>query len=359
MSYINYDFPHSRNQDSDLREIIEMYFKVRDVPAAFEEFKKNINTTINHEVIEYLDSNINSLVAKFGKEKNIVYIGDSYVQGVGGDGEDIQKFVQKLIGGNYRSFFAGGAGFIRVNTNNETFLSCVNNAINSIEDKENITDVVFIGGYNEIGVVPTPTVEEFTIAMKKCFDLIRSNFTLATIHLVPMPWINIAYNAEFQRIQQRMISAGIANGVHTARYAINWLLDMGGEVQSGDNVHPSSVGYSIIASYVAILLTGDNPSRSGSYITQLYINDRRIEVNAKLVNDRIDFNITINTGDTDIKQGTELFSLPFPNPKGACSLIGIDDTGEVSGVLITFNSRAFQAGHNLPSGRYYRIKCVL
>ena len=359
MSYINYDFPHSRNQDSDLREIIEMYFKVRDVPTAFEEFKKNINTTINHEVIEYLDSNINSLVAKFGKEKNIVYIGDSYVQGVGGDGEDIQKFVQKLIGGTYRSFFAGGAGFIRVNINNETFLSCVNNAVNSIADKENITDVVFIGGYNELGVVPTPTVEEFTIAMKKCFDLIRSNFTLATIHLVPMPWINITYNAAHPRIQQRMISAGIANGVHTARYAINWLLEMGGEVQSGDNIHPSSVGYGIIANYVAILLTGDNPSRSGSYITEVFINDRRIEINATLVNDRISFDIVINSGENDIAQGTELFSLPFPNTKGACTLIGTDDVGTITTLLVTFNSKAFVAAHNLPAEKYYRIDCVL
>ena len=45
MSYINYDFPHSRNQDSDLSQIVEMYQNLKNLPNDINEFKEEAKNT--------------------------------------------------------------------------------------------------------------------------------------------------------------------------------------------------------------------------------------------------------------------------------------------------------------------------
>lgn len=61
MSYLNYDFPHSRNQDSDLRQIIEEYIKLRGIPESFAELKNFVdnyfeNLDVQNEINNKLDS---------------------------------------------------------------------------------------------------------------------------------------------------------------------------------------------------------------------------------------------------------------------------------------------------------------
>lgn len=43
MSFLQNDFPYSRNQDSDLRQILEMYFALRDLPRQWQAYQDLIN----------------------------------------------------------------------------------------------------------------------------------------------------------------------------------------------------------------------------------------------------------------------------------------------------------------------------
>ena len=59
------EFPHSTMFDSDLREILEMYVAVKNLPEEWREFKAEILKKLNKQVEEYLDVNLEVLVAQF------------------------------------------------------------------------------------------------------------------------------------------------------------------------------------------------------------------------------------------------------------------------------------------------------
>lgn len=64
MGYMN-EFPHSTMFDSDLRQILEMYVSVKNLPAEWAEFKKETIARIDEEVQKYLDINLEALLDEF------------------------------------------------------------------------------------------------------------------------------------------------------------------------------------------------------------------------------------------------------------------------------------------------------
>lgn len=52
MSYLNYDFPHSRNQDSDLSEIIRLYKDLSGLPKSFEDLRTFVMSYFDNVDIE-------------------------------------------------------------------------------------------------------------------------------------------------------------------------------------------------------------------------------------------------------------------------------------------------------------------
>lgn len=80
MGYMN-EFPHTRNWDSDLREILELVEAVKNLPKQWAEFKDMTLKEIDKEVQKYLGMNLESLLAKYVYEisyneetETIVYI---------------------------------------------------------------------------------------------------------------------------------------------------------------------------------------------------------------------------------------------------------------------------------------------
>lgn len=60
-----FEFPHTSNFDSDLRQIIEMYNSVKNLPSEWNEFKLEMTSTIENFLTNYLDTNIEELLNRF------------------------------------------------------------------------------------------------------------------------------------------------------------------------------------------------------------------------------------------------------------------------------------------------------
>lgn len=330
-----YEFPHSQQFDSDLREILEAYFKLKELPKNLDDLTKYLSEHIN----DYISNNIDTILTNFALEKRIIYIGDSYIQGIGGNGEDIQKEVKTLIGGEYFSFYSGGSGFIRRGERNENFLDCLTRAIANVNNKESITDIVFSGGYNELGIRPLPTVEDFTIAMQTCFNTARSAFPNATIRVVAFPWVTGLYNNDFKTVQRRMIEAATNCGVNVAHYAINWLYKMGQEYESGDTVHPSALGYKQLALYYAQFINGVDPSRQATIIGDFPIDGyegAHVDIQATLNNDLWSIQLTLLSGDTLLPGGVQIFNLtPFRHSVQISGVVGHEGKNDETETVFT------------------------
>ena len=75
------EFPRSRMFDSDLREILEMYAAVKNLPNEWAAFKKETIEKLKIEVKNYLDLNLEELIDEFvydvsydGATETIYYI---------------------------------------------------------------------------------------------------------------------------------------------------------------------------------------------------------------------------------------------------------------------------------------------
>ena len=82
------------------------------------------------------------------KPNKILLIGDSWVDIRGSYGKDLNNKLKDVINGEVTSIGASGAGWLKQGINNETFVDCVNRAL-EIEDKNTYDCVIFIGGIND------------------------------------------------------------------------------------------------------------------------------------------------------------------------------------------------------------------
>lgn len=64
MGFMN-EFPRSRTFDSDLAEIIALIKAVEGLPKEWESFKKSIISQLDAQVRNYLDMNLETLLARY------------------------------------------------------------------------------------------------------------------------------------------------------------------------------------------------------------------------------------------------------------------------------------------------------
>ncbi len=194
------------------------------------------------------------------KKQLFIFIGDSYMVGIGGTANKIPQTISDLINCTWKNYAVGGTGFVR-QVDVVDFAAQITTAANDTSvDNDAVTDIIVAGGYNDLGV-SNPSQAMFDSALANINALIKTNFHYAKLTVIPFPWININYNGAFVNIQNMIINACQKIGCNYAKYALSWLVGYDSTYQSGDNIHPSDKGYTAIAAQILSVRNGTNDSK--------------------------------------------------------------------------------------------------
>lgn len=205
------------------------------------------------------------------KAEKYIFFGDSYAQGWTPDGTVKSwcrhtKDMLKLSDENFYDFFTGGYGFV-----NDGFKTLLTNAINTIQDKQNIKHIIVGGGYNDATEERLPSLAS---KMAEWIGLCKSNFPNARILVAPFGWCVEGLTTDVH--VDRKISSLIKMVLEYQRNAlINGACYIDGIYSvlhrngffSSDFVHPNSNGQYNIA------LALSNYLRTGGFNTIEYMSD--------------------------------------------------------------------------------------
>lgn len=117
--------------------------------------------------------------------EEIILIGDSYLAGQGLDNPETENFGNILMNklgmnsNNFHIWAEGGSSFTNAGNQGHTWQQIVESKLKTITP-ENITKIIFAGGYNDI-VATTPT--QIESAMNNCIDYVKSVLPNATIYI--------------------------------------------------------------------------------------------------------------------------------------------------------------------------------
>jgi hypothetical protein len=213
--------------------------------------------------VNFYDGNSLHKIPGTNTNRTIILCGDSYTQGIGGEGTTLESVIESITNWDVRRFYAGGCGYLRPNDQNKKMIDVVQEAINATYDKNIITDVVLAASvYNDTGMSGTSSFNEgsFVTAIKNINQLIKNNFPNARVTVIPSLWINKTYNTDFIRIWEWTKAGAQAIGANYAKHSLLWLTVYDDSVDSGDHVHPSAAGYEIIGNHIATVLNGAEDS---------------------------------------------------------------------------------------------------
>ena len=144
---------------ADLDAQVEMYrAEVQEYKQAVEEYHQEIQTfdgrinananAISQEKTRAEEKEAYILSNTLNKPNKILLIGDSWVDTRGTYGQDLNTRLKDVINGDVTSIGASGGGWLKQGINNETFVDCVNRAL-ELENKNTYDCVIFIGGIND------------------------------------------------------------------------------------------------------------------------------------------------------------------------------------------------------------------
>lgn len=165
---------------NNLKDYVDNYFKNLDVQneinkkldemAKSGELDEIVGKYITKDIQPQID-NINEEIRQI-KNKEIIMIGDSYLAGQSLDNPATENYgylLMKKLGFTSNKFHIwaeGGSSFATPGNQNHTWQTLLESKVNSITPS-NITDIFFIGGYNDVAANSPQIIE---IAMKNCIN---------------------------------------------------------------------------------------------------------------------------------------------------------------------------------------------
>lgn len=204
----------------------------------------------------------NSILNPF-KTKNIICIGDSYANT--GKWADTLVNIMGLDADQYHINYLGGTGFVAdIGGGTNGFLRLLTESAQVIIKKEEITDIIVAGGYNDnIHFPDSSGVSAIRNQIAAFKTYANDTFPNAKIHVG-----FIAYNRypiggvpidDLLFTQYAYKGACLDNNIdylEGAQYALTFGV---GNLMNGDGVHPNTTGGGFIAEYLLSSMQGHNP----------------------------------------------------------------------------------------------------
>lgn len=244
-----FKYPYTNFHELNLDWILE---KLQE----FGETVKNIPSIVRKEVDSAFES---GAVPTNYPPRKILYIGDSYFTGVGGNGNDVPKTVAECAPvSKWWNYAVGGTGFVR-NPDNSSYINQIKKAFSDLgEEAKEVTDIVVGGTYNDVYYVTNKEATSsafFLPYITEFRNYCTTNFKNANLHVFPGLYTGAKPSADTVKTWQYIKTACGEAGVAHAEYCINWLLGYDESVDSSD-IHPSAIGYRIIGQNIAQILNG-------------------------------------------------------------------------------------------------------
>ena len=208
----------------------------------------DIQTEINNKLDQMAESGELEEIIKQVLHKKYIFLGDSYGTGQNELGEQTNPWtnlVPQYLGLSQNQFItncSNGSGF----NHGKTFLVQLQEVANSIENKNEITDIVIIGGYND----RYHEVEEIKNAMSIFFKYAKTTFPFAKCKLACVGWSRV-YDTR-QSIANSSLNAYTQCGEYGCEYLKNTefiLHDY--SLFSNDKYHPNQNGQNELSRYLA------------------------------------------------------------------------------------------------------------
>ena len=241
----------------------------------------NKNTTD----INNINIKLNNIYNKNYEFKNhtTIMIGDSYGVGTTSGGTiegwcDRVKSILEIPNEKYYKFVEGGAGFVKTGLSGHTFLTLLQNNINNITNKNDVTTIIVCGGYND----NSANIDNLNNAIQSFMNYVKQNFPNAKVYCGMVgnsgaqtdDGANIRTNlgGHIIRCYQNIIIHGgyYLNGIE------NIMKDYI-DFMSDDNIHPNEFGYIWLSAYIVnALITGHADFITGligSTVTSKICND--------------------------------------------------------------------------------------
>lgn len=205
-----------------------------------------VNLSDINSKITALTNNItslsNSLDSKVKKIKNVVCIGDSYLEGYTPDGTITGwgDRLASLSGWTVHKYYKGGAGFTNT-VDNINFTSLLNSAKNGVPDANKIDLVIVAGGYNEGSGIVHNNVKNWVDTARNYFPNAIIAVGYIAVHGTRSVYsVNAAVAAYTQEING-CIPLGDLSGALINDLTLN---------VSSDGIHPNGTGQGMIANAI-------------------------------------------------------------------------------------------------------------
>ncbi len=178
-----------------------------------------------------------------------IFIGDSYGHASGTNNGWIDKLVTMmgLSSNDYYESGIGGAGF--TTTSYGPFLNMITTLASNITDKNSITDIVVLGGANDLGQEASDVsaaIETFNTYCKSTFP--NAKVYIGYISGCADPALVVP---QYSRVKEGYSQCGTATYLHNLEYVFQNRAYLG-----SDKIHPTATGYTILTKKIYEALNG-------------------------------------------------------------------------------------------------------
>lgn len=196
-------------------------------------------------------SNLNGALNNFRPnqlKRKWIFIGDSLGHASGTNQGWIDKLIPMmgLQSGDYYESAVGGYGFVNATG---TFLTLLTNLASGITDKTAITDIVVIGGGNDLGF----NASAVSAAIETFNTYAKNTFQNATVYIGEINGCTdyTKNAAQYSRVKEGYADCGTAVYLNNLEYVLQ-----NRAYVSGDGIHPTATGYEVITKKIYDALHG-------------------------------------------------------------------------------------------------------